>query len=115
MTEPINREPVNDWQSDLDHFDPDFVADPYPIYEDLRGQCPVAHSDRYGGMTWLTKASDVAAAANATETFSSRRTIISEVPTDSASFLPLWLCPLSVGGVVLVFPFLVQVLCQLLL
>ena len=67
MTEPINREPVNDWHSDLDHFDPDFVADPYPIYEDLRGQCPVAHSDRYGGMTWLTKASDVAAAANATD------------------------------------------------
>ena len=82
MTEPINREPVNDWHSDLDHFDPEFVADPYPIYEDLREQCPVAHSDRYGGMTWLTKASDVAAAANATEIFSSRRTIISEVPTD---------------------------------
>ena len=66
MTEPINREPVDDWHSDLDHFDPEFVADPYPIYEELRGQCPVAHSDRYGGMTWLTKASDVAAAANAT-------------------------------------------------
>ncbi len=82
MTEPINREPVADWHSDLDHFDPDFVADPYPIYEDLRGQCPVAHSDRYGGMTWLTKAADVAAAANATEIFSSRRIIISEVPTD---------------------------------
>ena len=49
MTEPIDREPVNDWHSDLDHFDPEFVADPYPIYEDLRGQCPVAHSDRYGG------------------------------------------------------------------
>ena len=63
MTEQIDREPVNDWHSDLDHFDPEFVADPYPIYEDLRGQCPVAHSDRYGGMTWLTKASDVAAAA----------------------------------------------------
>ena len=82
MTQQIDREPVNDWHSDLDHFDPEFVADPYPIYEDLRGQCPVAHSDRYGGMTWLTKASDVAAAANATETFSSRRTIISEIPTD---------------------------------
>ena len=33
-------------------------------------------------MTWLTKASDVTAAANATEIFSSRRTIISEIPTD---------------------------------
>ena len=82
MAELSNREPVTDWHSDLDHFDPEFVADPYPIYEDLRGQCPVAHSDRYGGMTWLTKASDVAAAASSTEIFSSRRTIISEVPTD---------------------------------
>ena len=82
MSESTQRPPVKDWHSDLDHFDPDFIADPYPIYEELRGGCPVAHSDRYGGMTWLTRANDVAAAANATETFSSRRTVISEVPTD---------------------------------
>jgi len=82
MSDFSMRPPVTDWHSDLDHFDPNFIADPYPIYEDLRSQCPVAHSDRYGGMTWLTKAEDVAEAALATETFSSRRTIISEVPTD---------------------------------
>ena len=82
MNEPTHRPPVADWHSDLDHFDPEFISDPYPIYEELRGQCPVAHSDRYGGMTWLTKASDVSAAANDTEVFSSRRTIISEISTD---------------------------------
>ena len=82
MNEPTHRPPVADWHSDLDHFDPEFISDPYPIYEELRDQCPVAHSDRYGGMTWLTKASDVSAAANDTEVFSSRRTIISEISTD---------------------------------
>ena len=82
MNKPTHRPPVADWHSDLDHFDPEFISDPYPIYEELRDQCPVAHSDRYGGMTWLTKASDVSAAANDTEVFSSRRTIISEISTD---------------------------------
>ena len=40
---------------------PTWVKDPYPIYDDLRERCPVAHSDRYGG-TWLpTRHADVAA------------------------------------------------------
>ena len=38
---------------------PDVGEDPYPIYDDLRERCPVAHSDRYGG-TWLpTRHEDV--------------------------------------------------------
>jgi len=44
--------PVEDWATDFDHTDPGWVADPYPIWEDLLQRCPVAHSDRYGG-TWL--------------------------------------------------------------
>ena len=44
--------PVQDWATDFDHTDPAWVADPYPIWADLRRRCPVAHSDRYGG-TWL--------------------------------------------------------------
>jgi cytochrome P450 len=44
--------PVENWATDFDHVDPVWAADPYPIWEDLRQRCPVAHSDRYGG-TWL--------------------------------------------------------------
>jgi hypothetical protein len=28
--------PVEDWATDFDHTDPGWVADPYPIWEDLR-------------------------------------------------------------------------------
>jgi hypothetical protein len=28
--------PVSDWTSDYDVFDPDYVVDPYPVWEDLR-------------------------------------------------------------------------------
>ena len=44
--------PVTDWSTDFDHTDEQWVADPYPIWDELRTGCPVAHSDRYGGV-WL--------------------------------------------------------------
>jgi cytochrome P450 len=71
--------PVSDWTSDFDHTDPRWVADPYPIWDDLRSRCPVAHSDRYGG-TWLPVShEDVAAVAYDTEHFTSRSVVVSEV------------------------------------
>ena len=61
-----------DWALDFDLFDPSFVIDPYPVYDELREQCPVAHSERSNG-TWMpTKYEDVAAVAHDTEHFSSR-------------------------------------------
>jgi cytochrome P450 len=55
----MEAKPVTDWTTDYDILDPDYVADPYPVWDDLRGQCPIAHSDRWGG-SWLpTKYSDV--------------------------------------------------------
>ena len=44
--------PVTDWATDFDHTDPGWVNDPFPIWDELREKCPVAHSDRYGGV-WL--------------------------------------------------------------
>ena len=40
--------PVTDWATDFDHTDEQWVADPYPIWDELRTGCPVAHTDRYG-------------------------------------------------------------------
>jgi len=82
MADPAPRDPVADWATDFDHFAPEFVADPYPIFDELRDRCPVAHSDRYGGVVMPTSFDDVAAAAHDTEAFTSRRIIISETPTD---------------------------------
>ena len=82
MAEATPRDAVEDWASDFDHFDPEFVANPYPIYDDLRQRCPVPHSDRYGGLSVTTTMEDLAAVVHDTETFSSRRVVISETPTD---------------------------------
>ena len=71
--------PVENWATDFDHTDPQWVADPYPIWEELRSSCPVAHSDRYGG-TWLPlRHEDVSAVAYDTEHFTSRSVVVSEV------------------------------------
>ena len=71
--------PVEDWATDFDHTDPRWVADPYPIWDELRSRCPVAHSERYGG-TWLPlRHEDVAAVAYDTEHFTSRSVVVSEV------------------------------------
>jgi cytochrome P450 len=82
MADPAPRDPVADWATDFDHFASEFVADPYPIFDELRDRCPVAHTDRYGGVVMPTSFDDVAAAAHDTDTFTSRRIIISETPTD---------------------------------
>jgi len=73
------RARVADWATDFDHTDPEWIADPYPIWDELRATCPVAHSDRYGG-TWLpVRHEDVAAVAYDTEHFTSRSVVVSEL------------------------------------
>jgi cytochrome P450 len=70
--------PVGDFADDFDHIDPAWVADPYPIWDDLRQRCPVAHTDRYGG-TWLPVTHHlVAEVAYDHEHFTSRSVVVSE-------------------------------------
>ena len=89
-----NRHPrVQDFATDFDHTDAAWVTDPYPIWDDLRSRCPVAHSDRYGGV-WLPLTHEaVAAVAYDTEHFTSRQVIVSEVkPNDE------WVPPAPIGA-----------------
>jgi cytochrome P450 len=74
-----DRTPVTDWATDFDHTDPAWVKDPYPIWDELRETCPVAHSDRYGGVWLPVRHDDVAAVAYDTEHFTSRSVIVSEL------------------------------------
>ena len=74
--EPVTS-PVADWASDFDHTDPGWVQDPYAIWDDLRERCPVAHSDRYGGVWLPTRHADVASVAYDSAHFSSRSVIVS--------------------------------------
>src|SRR6478672_11690835 len=78
--------PVSDWATDFSHLEPEWAADPYPIQDDLRRRCPIAHTERFGGGWLPTKYEDVAAIAYDTDHFSSRAIIMSNFrpPTDLA-------------------------------
>lgn len=63
---------VDDWTTDWDHHHPDWVDDPFPIWDDLRQRCPVAHTGRYNEGIWLpTRYDDVTAIARNPGAFSS--------------------------------------------
>jgi len=74
------RPPVSDWSTDFDHLDPRWVENPYPIWDRLRDECPVAHTARYRGVYFPTRFEDVRAVAYDTEHFSSRRIIVRDTP-----------------------------------
>ena len=73
------HDPVTDWATDFDHTDDVWAADPYPIWDELRRGCPVAHSERYGGVWLPTRYDDVAAIAYDTERFTSRSVVVSKI------------------------------------
>ena len=88
-------EPVRDWATDYDVMDPGYVENPYPIWDQLRGTCPVAHTERWGG-SWLpTTYADVTAIAHDIEHFSSRGVAVIPPPVPP----PGAAAPLLPGGV----------------
>ena len=85
---------VQDFARDFDHTDPQWVADPYPIWDQLRRECPVAHTDRYGGAWLPVKHDDIAAVAYDTEHFTSRSVVVSELrPGDDDLPAPIGVAP----------------------
>ena len=70
--------PVEDWATDFDHTDGVWAHDPFAIWDELRRTCPVAHSDRFGGVWLPTRHDDVAAIAYDTDNFTSRSIIVTE-------------------------------------
>ena len=77
------KAPVADWKTDFDHTHPDYAANAHQIWDDLREECPVAHSDRFGGMWLPTRHEDIAAIAkNEDGLYTSRGVVVSEIPPD---------------------------------
>jgi cytochrome P450 len=84
------RRPVTDWARDFDHLDCAWVDDPYPIWDRLREECPVAHTDRYQGVYLPTRYEDVRAIALDHDNFSSRQVIVRDfVPARGGSAPPI--------------------------
>ena len=75
MTDVV-REPVKDWKTDYDIFDPAYVKNPFPVWDEIRGECPVAHSDRYMGSWMPTRYKDLFNIARDTDHFSSREVLV---------------------------------------
>ncbi|HEY3906852.1 MAG TPA: cytochrome P450 [Streptosporangiaceae bacterium] len=71
--------PVSDWATDFSHLEPEWAADPYPIQDELRERCPIAHTGRFGGGWLPVRYEDVAAIAYDTDRFSSRSIIMGNV------------------------------------
>jgi cytochrome P450 len=68
--------PVTDWVHDFDHTDPRWTENPFPIWDELRKESPVVHTDRFLGCYLPTTYEAVRAIAHDTEHFSSRRVIV---------------------------------------
>ncbi len=70
--------PVADFRTDFDHADPAYNPNAPELWKEMReGGCPVAHSERYGGM-WVPLTHDtVNEVAYDTENFTSRAVVVS--------------------------------------
>ncbi|WP_170323544.1 cytochrome P450 [Cryptosporangium phraense] len=68
---------------EFDHHAPEFTADPVREYAQLRGKCPVAWTESYGGHWVTTRYEDIARIARDDATFSSAR----HAETDGIQFV----------------------------
>ncbi|MFN3216342.1 MAG: cytochrome P450 [Acidimicrobiales bacterium] len=74
-------EPVHDWAEDFEIFDAAFVADPYPIWQDLRDQgCPFARTERRQVTYMPTTYEGVRQIAADVDTWSSESVTVTPVP-----------------------------------
>jgi len=84
-----------DWTTDYDIFDPEYITEPYPIWNELRERCPIAHTERLGG-SWLpTTYADVTAIARDVEHFSSRHVGVVPPSDEDDALLPEGLPPIA--------------------
>jgi cytochrome P450 len=84
----MSNVPVTDWVNDFDHTDPKWTENPFPIWEELRGKCPVVHTDRFLGVYLPTTYEAVKQIAYDTESFSSRRIVVRNVRPENIQPTP---------------------------
>jgi len=70
------REPVKDWTKDYDIFDQSYIKNPFPVWDQLRTGCPVAHTERWGASWMPTRYEDLFNIARDIEHFSSRDVLV---------------------------------------
>lgn len=76
--------PVEDWTTDFDIFNEDYVVDPVPVWNDLRDECPMARSERWGGAWMPTRYDDIQALAKMVPDLSSMDPLVVTIPEELA-------------------------------
>jgi cytochrome P450 len=84
---------VQSWETDWDHADPAYNQNAPQIWDQLRGTCPVAHTDRYGGAWLPVTHADVSAVARDTDHFSSEGAVLANKPPRDQ-----WVSMAPIGG-----------------
>ena len=74
--------PVKDWATDYDLFDADYVREPFPVWKELQGRCPIAHSERWGGSYMATKYEDLRELVRMVPELSSRSPAVIPLPPE---------------------------------
>ena len=72
--------PVTDWSSDFDVMDPQYLVDPFSIWDALRATCPIPHTNRRKSSWMPLRYEDVTAIAHDIEHFSSLKVAV--IPGD---------------------------------
>lgn len=73
MTDEASLDALAEDRADtFDHWDEAFVQDPLPIYTRMRSECPVAHSDLYGGFWAIASYKHIVEVCHEPGKFSSR-------------------------------------------
>ncbi len=75
----MTTETDRDWATDYDIFDPEYVKNPYPVWDDLRQRCPMAHTERWGGSWMPTRYADLFDIAQDIRHFSSADILVAPV------------------------------------
>jgi cytochrome P450 len=72
--------PVMDWETDFDVMDPQYLTDPFSIWDELRQNCPIPHTNRRKSSWMPLRYDDVTAIAHDVEHFSSLKVAV--IPGD---------------------------------
>lgn len=88
-----------DWSTEYDIFSKEYIENPFPIWDELRDKCPIAHTDKWGGSWNPTTYDIVTRMAREPEKFSSREIIVVPPATmEPGAYGPAVAAPISVDA-----------------
>ena len=80
--------PVTDWKTDYDIFATEYKKNPFPIWDELREECPMAKTERWDGSFMPTRYEDLFDIARDTNRFSSRDVLVTQYGEPSEEWEP---------------------------